>query len=95
MAVDPATLYAGAFAFFEYPSRSAVGREALANAARAIEDADVPTLTWEQLDISGRLIVGRITAGIDPASVSVFDVPALNQNVMFEVGYAIGADRQL
>jgi hypothetical protein len=96
MTIDPSTLDPGTFAFFGYPSRPRVGRDALANAAEAIQAAGaVPTLTWEQLDISGRLIIGRITAAIDRASVSVFDITTLNQNVMFEVGYAIGADRQL
>lgn len=52
-------------------------------------------MTWEELDIPGRLIIDRITSAIDRAAVSVFDVTTLNENVMFEVGYAIGADRKI
>jgi hypothetical protein len=96
MSIDPSSLDPGSFAFFGYPSRPQVGRDALFNAATAIQTAGASqTLTWEQLDVSGRLIIGRITTAIDRASVSVFDVTTLNQNVMFEIGYAIGADRQL
>lgn len=84
------------FVFFGYPSRPEMSRESLANAAAAIQQSGVITaVTWEELDISGRLIIGRITEAIDRATATVFDVTFLNENVMFEVGYAIGADRRV
>jgi hypothetical protein len=84
------------FAFFGYPSRPEVSREALAKAAERIRASGaLEAITWEELDISGRLIIGRITAAIDRAAVSVFDVTTMNENVMFEVGYAIGAETHL
>ncbi len=96
MTIDPTNLEADTFAFFGYPSRPEMSRETLANAAATIkQSAAIETLTWEELDVSGRLIIDRITTAIDRAAVSVFDVTALNLNVMFEVGYAIGADRQV
>ncbi|HEV3034101.1 MAG TPA: hypothetical protein VGX72_04860 [Solirubrobacteraceae bacterium] len=93
---DPAELPADNFAFFGYPSRPEMSRETLANAASAIATGGgIAGVTWEDLDISGRLIIDRITDAIDRAAVSVFDVTTLNENVMFEVGYAIGADRRI
>lgn len=94
--VDPQTLPLDGFAFFGYPSRPEISRETLAKAAEKVRaSAALEALTWEQLDISGRLIIGRITTAIDRAAVSVFDVTTMNENVMFEVGYAVGAERHL
>jgi hypothetical protein len=94
--IDPAGLPVDSFAFFGYPSRPEMSREALSNAAETIAKAgEIDTLTWEELDIPGRLIIDRITVAIDRAAVSVFDVTTLNENVMFEVGYAIGAERHI
>ncbi len=94
--VDQAEFPTDSFAFFGYPSRPEMSRETLANAAKNIAKAGgIATVTWEELDISGRLIIDRITAAIDRAAVSVFDVTTLNENVMFEVGYAVGAERHV
>jgi hypothetical protein len=94
--VDPAQLPEGDFAFFGYPSQPEMSRETLANAAQVVDRAgSISVVTWEELDIPGRMIIGRITTAIDRAAISVFDVTTLNENVMFEVGYAIGADRRI
>jgi hypothetical protein len=94
--IDPSTLPTGSFAFLGYPSRPEVSREALANAAETIaKGGDIGAVTWEELDIPGRLIIDRITTAIDRAAVAIFDVTVLNENVMFEVGYAIGANRHI
>ena len=39
--------------------------------------------------------MSKICEAIDKASLSCFDLTKLNQNVMFEVGYAIGANRPI
>lgn len=94
--LDPAGLPLNSFAFFGYPSRPELSRETLAKAAQHIgQSGELKAVTWEQLDVTGRLIIDRITEAIDRASVSVFDITNMNENVMFEVGYAIGANRQI
>lgn len=68
-------------------------RETLHNAARLI-DRSVPEVTcstWESLKVGGKLVITPILAAIDGARVAVFEVTELNENVMFELGYAIGS----
>lgn len=80
--------------FFAYPSRPPMLRETITNAAKAIGELGiVRTITWEQLHVSGKIIIDQITNAIDNAQVSAFELTHLNQNVMFELGYAIGSDR--
>ncbi|HYV42827.1 MAG TPA: hypothetical protein VEO02_13635 [Thermoanaerobaculia bacterium] len=82
--------------FFGYPSRPAMLRETLGVAARRIQEtAGVDIVTWEDLAVGGKLIIGEITRTIDSAALSVFEVTDLNHNVMFELGYAIGAERRV
>lgn len=84
-------------AFFGYPSQPETSRETLCNAAEFINEQsdDFQALTWEDIDMVGRLIIDQITNAIDNSVVSVFDVTSLNANVMFEIGYAIGARKKL
>lgn len=51
--------------------------------------------TWEQLEGASGFIIDDVLAEIDKADVVVFDVTDLNENVMFELGYAIGARRSV
>jgi hypothetical protein len=82
--------------FLGYPSRPELSRETLARAAELIKlDGSLEVVTWEDLKVSGRLIINQITDAIDGSSVSVFDATTLNQNVLFEVGYAVGAERRV
>lgn len=71
-------------------------RETVANAARRIgETAGVNARTWEDLKVGGKFIVSEIIRAIDAADVAVFEVTDLNQNVMFELGYAIGSEKRV
>src|SRR4051794_2465707 len=82
--------------FFAYPSKPEFGREALERAAEALRGRfALKVETWEDLSIRGRVLIEEITSAIDRASVSVFDVTTLNENVLFELGYAIAADRRI
>lgn len=46
-------------------------------------------MTWETLPVGGRLIIGQVLAAIEDSDVCVFDITTLNQNVLFELGYAL------
>ncbi len=82
--------------FFAYPSRPEMMRETLVNSASRIAKlGDIEVQTWEDLSVSGNLVIDEVLDAIDTASVSVFEITDLNQNVMFELGYAIGAGRRV
>lgn len=82
--------------FFGYPSRPELSREPLARAAQRLDgQPDLSVGTWEDLRISGHLIIDRILNAIDESDVAVFDVTTLNANVLFEVGYAIASDSRI
>ncbi|TDD64504.1 hypothetical protein E1262_28065 [Jiangella aurantiaca] len=76
--------------FFGYASKPELARETLHNASRLITATGVVTATtWEDLNVGGRIIIDRILEQIDQADVAAFDVSMANQNVLFELGYAI------
>jgi hypothetical protein len=71
-------------------------RETIANAAARIgETAGVVAVTWEDLAIGGKLIISEIARAIDSSDLAVFEITELNQNVMFELGYAIGREKRV
>ena len=82
--------------FFGYPSQPSILRDTLAEASRLIGETGLTKVeTWETLKTGGQIIISTICEAIDRASLSCFDLTTLNQNVMFEVGYAIGANRPI
>lgn len=52
----------------------------------------VGTTPWESLKVSGKVIIDTIFQAIRNSDVAVFEVTDLNENVMFELGFAIGAE---
>lgn len=82
--------------FLGYPSRPPVLRETVQQAAKLLRGTRlVEPITWEDLKVSGKLIISEIVKAIDSADLSAFVLTRLNENVMFEVGYAIGAQRRV
>ncbi|MDR3685965.1 MAG: hypothetical protein P4L93_03250 [Coriobacteriia bacterium] len=82
--------------FFAYPSRPALRRTTVSEAAEALtETGEARGHTWESLSIGGRLIIAQITTAIDGSVLSVFDTTEPNENVLFELGYAIGAKKRV
>jgi hypothetical protein len=82
--------------FFGYDSEPEVSRETLFKASRAISSTGLATaISWEELKKSGRLLIGRIFEAIDTANACAFDVSTMNENVLFELGYAIARAKPL
>ena len=82
--------------FFAYPSRPALRRTTVSEAAQALtETGEARGYTWESLAIGGRLIISQITTAIDQSVLSIFDITEPNENVLFELGYAIGANKRV
>lgn len=76
--------------FMAYGHQPEITRETLSTAARLIKSAGmVEASTWEDLKIGGRVIVTQVLSAIDEATICGFDVSTLNENVLFELGYAI------
>jgi hypothetical protein len=55
----------------------------------------VKVLRREELQVSGRLIISEVLGHIDLSQLAAFVLTYLNHNVMFELGYAIGAHKRI
>jgi hypothetical protein len=56
---------------------------------------DVDLQTWEELRIGGQLHLTAIEAAIRRADLTIFDLTQLNENVLFELGLALGANKAI
>lgn len=83
-------------AFFAYPSFPPSLSETIRVAAERIEKLSLAEVRlWEDLKVGGKIIIDTITEAILASDVSCFESSGLNKNVMFELGFAIGADRKV
>lgn len=82
--------------FFAYPSFPPLLAETVRDGARAIDRVGiVDSVVWEDLAVGGRILLSTITARIDRATCLAAEISHLNENVMFEVGYAIAVERRV
>lgn len=82
-------------AFVAYPSVPAEIGLCIGRVADRVRSSNKLILsTWEQNDIAGRPLVAPIFEGIDEAAILIADVTALNFNVTYEIGYAIGTAKR-
>jgi hypothetical protein len=82
--------------FFAYPGQSALLAETMRKSAEKLATrSGLAVSTWEDLEVDGRLVLGRILEAIDHSKVVVAEVGSINPNVLFEVGYAIAAGKQM
>lgn len=75
--------------FFVFPSEPKPISDALLSASRNAP-GESRWKSWKDLDIGGRLVFCTICKAIRHTSCLVADVTTLNQNVLFEIGYAMG-----
>lgn len=82
-------------AFFAYPSQPATS-EIVSRAVAELNSGGVVHMkTWEDLKVTGKLIIQEICREIDAAAIFCADITSLNQNVMFELGYAIAQNKRI
>lgn len=82
--------------FFAYPGSPSLLAETLRTAADKIEKrTSVACMTWERLKVDGRVIISEILQAIDSSKVVAAEIGSLNPNVLFEVGYAMAAEKQV
>lgn len=77
--------------FFGYAGQPRMRAETMQNAADLITtNGCAKAVTWQSMAVSGRVIIARVLDAIDAADLGVFEISNLNENVLFEAGYAIG-----
>ena len=82
--------------FLGYASTPEISREALYGGGREITSTgEIAVRTWEDLRVGGRLIISQVLGAIDDAALCGFDVSSLNENVLFELGYAIAREKRI
>jgi hypothetical protein len=84
-------------AFYAYPSSLGDVAQAIHGAQRILSAArrDLDIHLWEENDISGRPLTHPIFEGIAQADILIADITAINFNVTFEIGYAIGLGKRV
>ena len=84
-------------AFYAYPSSIADVTQVIHAAKRTLSATrrDLDLQLWEENDISGRPLTDPIFEGIAGADILVADITAMNFNVTFEIGYAIGLGKRI
>lgn len=78
--------------FLGYPAAPPMLGETMRNSATAIARL-TEVKTWEDLRIGGKPIIDEIFEAIDRSRVGVFEVTSLNENVLFELGYAVARSK--
>jgi hypothetical protein len=82
--------------FFAYPSHPASIGEVMRAAIEAINGSpEVKVTSWEQCRVGGKIIIREICRAIDQADIFLADVTGINQNVMFELGYAVARKKRI
>lgn len=82
--------------FFAYPASPRNIGETIESAIKiSKENHNCNIQSWAALDIPGHFIAGEVLSGIDEADYLVADISALNFNVTYEVGYAIGCGKRV
>ncbi len=84
-------------AFYAYPSSVADVTHVIHAAKLILSDTrrDLDLHLWEENDVSGRPLTDPIFEGIASADILIADITAMNFNVTFEIGYAIGLGRRV
>ncbi|WP_157411292.1 P-loop ATPase, Sll1717 family [Actinoplanes rectilineatus] len=82
--------------FFGYASDNKGRVETIRSAASSIaSEIGVDSVLWQDMRVDGAVIINRIFEAIDSASMCVFDLTDLNENVLFEAGYAAARGKPL
>lgn len=82
-------------AFFAYDSASPLRAETMREAGRSLTKRGVPTRTWEDLHTDGKGLIDEVLRAIDASDLVVAEISAMNNNVLFELGYAIASEKKV
>jgi nucleoside 2-deoxyribosyltransferase len=80
--------------FFAYSSVPTSCQESIENAIKRINETGVVKITsWKQLEINGKFIINEVLKKVDESDFFCADLTGMNDNVLFEVGYAIAKNK--
>ncbi len=80
--------------FFGYPAEPAKQAEVIHNTAKILsEELGIESVTWQQFDADGTVIMSRVLDAIVGADMCIFDLTHQNQNVLYELGFALSHGR--
>ena len=83
-------------AFLAYASGVPALEETIEGAVDRLNKGNtVAILSWNKLQIGGRILIATICAAIDQRAIFIADITQLNPNVLFELGYAIAKNRRI
>jgi hypothetical protein len=82
--------------FFGYSSTPPSSGDAIEKAVREINDAgEVHLLTWKSIVRGGSLVIDDILSCIEASDFTCFDLTGMNDNVLFEIGFAIARKKHI
>jgi len=81
--------------FVAYASRDRVLADVISSAVRAATGGEHEYREWARQDSSGTAVQHAVEGWLRDASGVVADISAVNDNVTFEIGFAIGAGKAL
>lgn len=81
--------------FVAFSSQDRVHADTIQRAVSAASTAEVEYVPWTAQDASGSPVDRAVDGWLDDAEALVADVTYVNDNVTYEIGYAIGAGKHL
>lgn len=83
--------------FFAYPCLPKELGDCIELAVKSFNDESTleKIHTWRALDIPGHFIAGEVLQNIKECDFFIADITALNFNVTYEIGYAIGSNKRV
>lgn len=83
-------------AFFAYPSQPQTVGEVIRSGIKEINKSNQAKVkSWEDCRVGGKFIIQEICKAISEADLFCADISALNNNVLFEIGYAIALNKRV
>ncbi|MBK5275337.1 MAG: hypothetical protein JJE30_09840 [Desulfuromonadales bacterium] len=82
--------------FFAYSSQPSSCSDAIESAITEINKSGLVNLmSWQLLNVNGVMIINEILKQIDDSDFFCADLTGINDNVLFELGYAIGKNKPI
>lgn len=83
-------------AFYAYPDKPSDLEETLEGAINEINRSQLIRITsWRSLQTTGKVLIDTILQEIRDSDIFACDLTYINHNVLFELGYAIGANKRI
>lgn len=83
-------------AFYAYSSSDPKISEYIRQSIKLINSTNLITISsWEDFSVAGNIIIEKILDAIDNCDLFICDLTDLNQNVLYELGYAIAKKKKI